>query len=270
MSENTTIKIPALMYHEVSRESQKLYSYNMTPMYDISEALFENQMKALADEGYRSIFPKDIPGLPPDGRYVIITFDDGLIGNAKYALPILKRYGFSAIFFVTVGSISKPRFMDWIDLRYLIDSGMSVQSHTMTHPSLQTIDESGIIYELRESKRCLERGLGTVVNSISFPHSSFDKNIIRLAEMEGYEHMFTSEMTLNHSSSFLSKPVVLGRITVTNKLSLTRYLRLVKYDRQEIIKDKLSKGSKNLVKHVIGIKNYGRLYRAFFNIKTTE
>jgi len=49
--------------------------------------------------------------LPP--RAIVITFDDGYADNAEVALPILKRYGLPATFFVSTGFLDGGRM--WND-----------------------------------------------------------------------------------------------------------------------------------------------------------
>jgi peptidoglycan/xylan/chitin deacetylase (PgdA/CDA1 family) len=266
---DTTIKIPVLMYHEVSREIAASKLHTMTPMYNVSESLFESQIEALSKNGYRSIFFEDVGALDPDGKYVVITFDDGLIGNVKFALPVLRKYGFKAVFFAAAGSIGSPGFMSWTDLQELIDSGMSIQSHTMSHRSLQILSDNEVAYELRESKRLIEDKLKVRVSSISFPHGSYNQKVVRIASDSGYEFMCSSESVRNFNTTFSNRPVVLGRITVTGKLGADRLLKLAEYDNIELLQEKLTKGAKNLFKLIIGINNYRKLYRFFFNIKTS-
>jgi len=261
------IKIPVLMYHEVSRNIAPGESHMMTPMYNISETQFESQVKALSENGYRSIFFEDVRNIVTDGKFVVLTFDDGLIGNVKFALPVLKKYNFKAVFFIAVGSVGSPGYMRWSDLQELRDCGMSVQSHTMTHQSLQLLDEKEIAYEMQESKRVLEDRLKANINAVSFPHGSYNQKVVKIAADSGYEFMCTSESACNFSNTFQKRPVVLGRVTITSKLSLDRFLRLVEYNELHLFTEKFTKGSKNLFKRIIGINNYRKLYRLFFNIK---
>lgn len=268
---SVNVNVPVLMYHEIINEPLTAgSSYKMTPSYYLSASAFECQMKALAEQGYTSIGFDDVGRLEPNGKYVIITFDDGLIGNAKYAFPILKKYGFTAVFFVLAGSIDTPRYMSWADLRELVANRMSVQSHTMSHRSLLSLNEDEIVHELKESRKCLEDKLQTAVTSLSFPHGHHDQNTIRLAHDNGYKVLCTSEVACNTAADFQKTPTVLGRITVTSKTSLGKFIRLVEYDTKEIMEEKFIKGSKNFVKRLIGIENYGRLYSLFFNIKSSS
>jgi len=58
--------------------------------------------------------------LPPGA--VAITFDDGYRNNHDVALPILKRHGVKAIFFVTTGFLEQRRIFWWDRAAYLLKS----------------------------------------------------------------------------------------------------------------------------------------------------
>src|SRR5205823_4216437 len=53
---------------------------------------------------------------------VCVTFDDGYRDNYEQALPILKRQGIKAIFFVAVNPIVERRLFWWDRVAYLIKS----------------------------------------------------------------------------------------------------------------------------------------------------
>jgi len=259
-------KVPVLMYHEVLPALLERDRRFMTPLYVITNALFEEHIRTLAERGYRSVLPEEVPGLDGGGKYVVITFDDGLAGNYRHALPILKKYGFKATFFVAVGSVSSEHFMSWGELQELIDSGMSVQSHTVSHAPLETLDDEAIRRELRESKEEIERRLNTRVSVLSFPHGSYDPRVVEIARQAGYRYLFSSDVARTYRSSFLEDPAVLGRLAVTYKVGARQLGSWVEYNNAELLLALWSKRAKSRLRKIIGVKNYSRLYRLFFNI----
>jgi len=248
MTQTVNPKVPILMYHEVAPALLGRDQRFMTPLYVITQGLFEDHMRTLAERGYQSLFPEEVPGIRADGKYVVITFDDGLAGNHAYALPVLKKYGFKATFFVAVGSIASDRFMNWTELQDLVDNGMSVQSHTVSHKPLETLDSAEIREELAGSKREIERRLNTAVSTVSFPHGSYNRRVV-------------------YRKSFLADPPVLGRLAVTYKVSAKQLADWVDYKSVELLVATWSKRAKSLLRRIVGVKNYSRLYRIFFNIK---
>jgi len=260
-------KVPVLMYHEVLPTLLERDQRFMTPLYVITNALFEEHIKTLAEHGYRSVLPEEVPGIGADGKYVVITFDDGLAGNYRHALPILKKYGFKATFFVAVGSVATDRFMNWAELQELVDNGMSVQSHTVSHAPLETLGDDAIRRELHESKQEIERRLNTTVSALSFPHGSYDRRVVEIAGEVGYRYLFSSDVARTYRNSFVEHPAILGRLAVTYKVGAQQLNSWVEYNNAELLLAHWSKRAKSRLRKIIGVKNYSRLYRLFFNIK---
>ena len=89
-----------LLYHEL-RPVKTRYSY-VTPCGEFSAhcELFSRLRRNSA-------------GLIPE-----ITFDDGHVSDAHYALPVLGHFGLRATFFITAGwTGTRAGFMDWSELR---------------------------------------------------------------------------------------------------------------------------------------------------------
>lgn len=56
------------------------------------------------------------------GRHVVITFDDGYRDNYSTALPVLRRHGLTATFFVTTGFIDRPQLPWWDEIAVRVRS----------------------------------------------------------------------------------------------------------------------------------------------------
>lgn len=262
--------IPVLMYHDVGVKdspSSSVSGRTMMPLYNISTAQFEAQMECLADMGFECPSLANKKKLNLDKKYVILTFDDGLIGNFVNVLPLLKKYGFFGNFFVTTGSIGTVRFMSWDQLRILVKEGMYVQSHAESHRSLEILDKNEIQLELAQSKIALEKELGVQVNGISFPHGSYNKDVVSIATGEGYNILCTSDVSWETYGSFQKNAVILGRFAITNKIDLLSFKKIINGSRTEYYKRKLLKLSKSYLKQVIGVQRYRKIYRYIYNIK---
>src|SRR5262245_53733664 len=141
------MRIPILMYHHVTPHPPAAFrKYTVTPR------MFAAQMRWLALAGYRAI-PLDsliayrTGQLRLPARAAIITFDDGFRDGVDYAVPILRQYGFTAVFYLVAGLVGRSSawlaqrgldlpLMDWPAARRLEAQGFSCASHTMTHPHL--------------------------------------------------------------------------------------------------------------------------------------
>jgi peptidoglycan/xylan/chitin deacetylase (PgdA/CDA1 family) len=209
-----TNRVSVLLYHAVSLNSDR---GNLSV---VSLPRFERQMRFLAEDGYQTLSLAElvafINGAPVPEKSIVITFDDGW-KNQLHALPILKRYGFKAAFFIFPdGGIqsSKARYrsyMSWDEVRAISDDpDFEVQAHSMTHPYVKssnlvtwvngtTPGRSGAdaAFELAESKALLERRLGVRIDYFAWPGSWYNKTLIDMAQRVGYRALFTAEGGVN-------------------------------------------------------------------------
>lgn len=134
-----TKRIPVLTYHMVVSNSKKSSGKYRNSSLAVSRSTFDKQMKWLHKRGYRSInceefylWYKGKIKLPP--KSVLITFDDGAIGVATQALPVLKKYKMKGTSFI-VGSRTynnKRGTIKFKQLKKLRESQdyLEFQSHT--------------------------------------------------------------------------------------------------------------------------------------------
>ena len=260
-----------LMYHEVSAVCPDRTEENfMTPIYNLSASAFEQQLRAIKTLGCTTGFVHDIGSVVSGAEDIVfLTFDDGCIGNYTEVLPLLLQYGQKATFFVTTNLIGTDNYMDWDQVKDLVDQGMAVQSHAMNHEHLTTLGMERLKNELVGSRKMIEDKVGKPVTAISFPHGSYNQRTVDYAVEAGYSVLCTSDVCYNSACNIGANntPLVLGRIAITTKTTIDSFLDIVQGSKSELLKEGLRKGAKNLLKRIIGINNYGRLYRLYFHIK---
>ncbi|MDR3198267.1 MAG: polysaccharide deacetylase family protein, partial [Planctomycetaceae bacterium] len=91
-------------------------------------------------------------------------------------------------------------FLDWDELRLLHGQGIEIGAHTLSHPVLSDLDQTELNRELLESKRCLERELGTECNVLAYPFGSeydFSDRIVEAARRIGFRLAFTLQECRN-------------------------------------------------------------------------
>lgn len=266
------LNIPILMYHEITAErliasvSKKTHRTFILPYQ-----AFSTQMQWLVDNGFTTI---SLPALlqilagvrrpPQDKKNIVITFDDGFAGNYFYALPILKELHLTATFFVIVNRIGLPFYMSWPQLSALIENGMEVQSHTMTHALLGQAALSHLMYELGESKCQLEEHLHKRVDFVSLPHGSYQGNFKAAAQECGYAGACTSEIAyVERQTDAYSLP----RHVISSRYDLTAFANLA-HCRPGFLKQQLAASKfKRLLRRIVGEQNYNRAYHFVYNIE---
>lgn len=172
------INVPVLMYHAVSdniwSEIDELF---------VSPANMEAQLKYLVDNGYTPIFFEDLPNAASYKKPVILTFDDGYRDNYTELFPLLKKYHVKATIFVIPDNVGKPVFMTWEQIREMSDSGLvSIQSHTMTHPDLDTLSAEKNEWELAQSQLIITRKTGKQPCVICYPTGLYNNATIASAQ----------------------------------------------------------------------------------------
>jgi peptidoglycan/xylan/chitin deacetylase (PgdA/CDA1 family) len=154
--------------------------------------IFDAQMRYLNEAGYHVISMRALgihlrngTGLPK--KPIVITFDDGWRDQFEYAFPILQKYHYTATFFVFTNPIGARGFLTWEDLATLRDAGMTIGSHSLSHPLLTSItDPERLWQEIIVSKRRLEKNLHIHVTEFAYPFGYYNSEIAALVTKAGY------------------------------------------------------------------------------------
>jgi peptidoglycan/xylan/chitin deacetylase (PgdA/CDA1 family) len=228
------LRIPILMYHSIeegSSDPRPYYNINTSP------ARFEQQLKFLSDEGYRTIHLDDAVQLlannPGNSKCVVITFDDGYRNFATAAYPILSKFNFTAELFVPSELIQDQRaeflereLLTWSELRELQGNGIRVGSHSASHGKLKLLSNLELEREVAQSKNTIEDKTGQPVKSFSYPYAFPETEIVfaetlrKLLVKHGYQNGVT---TVLGTASRSSDAFLLPRLPVNSSDDLTLF-----------------------------------------------
>ena len=124
--------------------------------------------------------------LPP--KPVVITFDDGWQSQYTNAFPLLQKYGDTATFFIYTNAIGQKHFLTWQQVKNLDAAGMTIGSHTESHPYLLKITaKQRLTEEIAGSKQIIESQLGKKINFFAYPFGHYNKTIIDAVKEAGYK-----------------------------------------------------------------------------------
>jgi peptidoglycan/xylan/chitin deacetylase (PgdA/CDA1 family) len=164
---------------------------------------FEAHVSHLLRRGYRFSTAEQLllGGQPrrPARATAVLTFDDGFADALEVVVPILRRYGLRATFYLNPGrfgaqhelvSGAAGRLLDADGVRALHAAGMELGSHGMTHTDLRTLDDAQLTEELAASRAAIEQLAGVPCRTLAYPFGLYDRRVARAAGAAGYELAF--------------------------------------------------------------------------------
>lgn len=157
---------------------------------------FESQIQWLINQGFTVVTLKEYFAIKKKSgfineRTIVLTFDDGWKDHYSTVFPLLKKYGLKATFFIVAGSVGSSSYMDWPQILEMQAAGMDMESHSLTHPKLTTIDRKQSLKEIKESKQVLEDHLKGPVSIFAYPFGYYDQQIIQMVKDAGYDAAVT-------------------------------------------------------------------------------
>jgi peptidoglycan/xylan/chitin deacetylase (PgdA/CDA1 family) len=184
-----SLRVPILVYHSVMPHHPGQTAEQR--VLNVDDSVFAAQMRYLVDGGYHVVsFAALVDALEGrdtlPNRAVVITFDDGWENQYRHAFPILRRLGLTATFFVFTTPIGKDtKLMTWEQLRELQDAGMTIGSHTRTHPVLPDY-HAALHNEVAMSRADIEQHLGHAPDFFAYPFGEWDAQSAAWARRAGY------------------------------------------------------------------------------------
>jgi peptidoglycan/xylan/chitin deacetylase (PgdA/CDA1 family) len=185
------LRVPILAYHSVApREAGTPAGSNA---YVVTPETFDAQMTYLRDEGISVVSLSALvdalagEGAPLPTRAVVITFDDGWINQYRHALPVLRKFGYTATFFVFTNPIGRDdRFVTWDQLREMQRAGMTIGSHGWTHPHMKSLAPKDLQREVDGSRRTLRQQLNAPVDFFAYPFGEHPPDVEAAVRNAGY------------------------------------------------------------------------------------
>lgn len=167
---------------------------------DISTERFRMHLEEALRAGWTFVDATDLAsGRGPSTGALAVTFDDGLRSVASGAAPVLRELDIPWTMFVVSdwadeGSAdSQSVFLSWKEVSALAAAGVTIGSHSATHPDFGRISLGQTQDELGRSKDSIERVLGAPVTQFAIPlgqHKNWTADAAQAAEQAGYSMVF--------------------------------------------------------------------------------
>ena len=209
-----------LCYHAVSDGWEHQLS--------VGPAAFERQLRTLSRRGFRGV---TADATLNGTRGLHVTFDDAF-RSVRNAVPILERLKVPATVFACSAYAEEGRplavpelaaeasahpeelaTMGWDELRGLVEHGVEIGSHTVSHPHLPLLSDAEIENELADSRARLEDGLSRPCRFLAYPFGEHDERVRAAAQRVGYVAAFALASTATGSRD----PYALPRVDLYRK-----------------------------------------------------
>ena len=156
---------------------------------------FKEHMKYLVDN-YKIISATNYSNY--NSESVSITIDDGYKDTLR-AIEILDHYKIPSIIFITSNFINEHNYLTDRDLCEISKSDLfTIGAHGSSHKKLGTLSIEEQCNELRDSKIKIERIINKKINSISYPHGSYNTDTFDILDNLEYQYAFSSIKGLNN------------------------------------------------------------------------
>ena len=188
-------KVPVMMYHDILPKKQVFF--------DVTPEEFEQHLRLIQEKGVTPISFEQLvnhlrTGLPLPEKPILLTFDDGYGGHYEYVYPLLKKYGYPAVFSIytsNIGQNTGRSHVNWEQLKQMAaDPLVTIASHSVTHPDdLRVLPDDKLQMEVVESKRILETNLGIPIRYFTYPVGKYDARVARWVHAAGYQSALTMD-----------------------------------------------------------------------------
>ncbi|QDL07603.1 polysaccharide deacetylase [Brasilonema octagenarum UFV-E1] len=186
-------RVPILMYHDILPEKQVFF--------DVTPEELEQHFQTLKENGITPISLDQLmthlqTGMPLPEKPVVLTFDDGYGGHYQYVYPLLKKYGYPAVFSIYtkgVGNNVGRTHVSWEQLKEMVANPLvTIASHSVTHPAdLTVLPPEQIQKEVVESKATLEANLGIPIRYFTYPAGKYNEQVASSVQAAGYDLALT-------------------------------------------------------------------------------
>ena len=131
-------------------------------------------------------------------KTIVLTFDDAVQSQLTNVVPVLKRFGFGATFFICRFSDEwraqhSEHLMGLEELRELQQQGFEIGNHTWSHPDMRALSDEENAREVNSLSEWLRSGGITEAPVFAYPGGPYAANATPLLRQRGFLAARTTE-----------------------------------------------------------------------------
>lgn len=189
---------------------------------------FRDQLDYIVESGYNVITLQELYDLRQKNekipnKTIVLTFDDGDKSSYDIVFPELKKRGLRASFFVTTRQLNEKGFVTRKNLIEMENSGQDIQSQGHNNEDFIDAPLHQVHKSMYLSKKILEETLNKKVLFLVYPNSSFNSEVIRIAQDVGYEWALSTE-----AGRFYDHYMIMERVSVPGGSNLEQLKEKIK------------------------------------------
>ncbi len=186
-------QVPILCYHRI-RAWRPTDTKSMKD-YIVPSETFRQQIKMLADSGYKSILPDQLyayltKGTPIPAKSVMLTFDDSEEEHFTIAAAEMKKYGFKGVFFLMTVTMGRPGYMSKEQIKALADDGNIIACHTWDHHNVKKYEGKDWETQIEKPIKEIESITGRPVKYFAYPFGLWNQQAIPELKKRGVSAAF--------------------------------------------------------------------------------
>jgi peptidoglycan/xylan/chitin deacetylase (PgdA/CDA1 family) len=141
---------------------------------------------------------------------IVITFDNGYPPQVTLAPAVMARYGWPGV----LNEITEDHLHNG-QIWHVLKMGWEIDSHSLTHPDMTTLDATEMQEQLVDSRRFLRHTFHIPSNSFCYPSSKYDAAVVDATKAAGY----TNATTENPGYATRADPFLLDRFEITGDVT---------------------------------------------------
>lgn len=123
-----------------------------------------------------------------DGKLKVITlsYDDGVVQDIRL-IKIMDKYGLKGTFNINSAlyldeDAQREKYYGRMKLseakELYINSGHEVAVHAYTHPFLEMLDSTEVVYEIIEDRKAIEKDYGVIARGMAYPFGTYSDEVV--------------------------------------------------------------------------------------------
>ena len=202
--------VPILVYHDLGNAPASEPHPGLYMSYTNCSA----EMAWLHQSGYQAVTLDEVinawfHGGTLPAKPIVITFDNGYPPQVTEAPRVMSRYGWPGV----LNEITEDHLHN-TQIEWVLKLGWEVDSHSLTHPDMTTLDPEDLRAQLVDSRQFLQRSFHIPGNSFCYPSSEYNATVIAAVKAAGY----TNATTEGHAYATRADPYLLPRFEMETDL----------------------------------------------------